>query len=139
MVAMAVTHMADSVEPMDPTYDQEEPMELDPPPAWLPSTLHCARAPLYHPYVFQTPDKRTQVGPKMEDTAISIEVAIESPPKGKAVPFCSVLHQKASIRDYMGAELKETAFEADGNGQVNLKNPVPCSTTVRNQGFGKGH
>ena len=38
MVAMAVTHMADGVEPLevDPPEDQEEPMEVDPPPAWLP-------------------------------------------------------------------------------------------------------
>ena len=38
MVAMAVAHVADGVEPMevDPPEDQEEPMEVDPPPAWLP-------------------------------------------------------------------------------------------------------
>lgn len=38
MVAVAVAHVADGVEPMevDPPEDQEEPMEVDPPPAWLP-------------------------------------------------------------------------------------------------------
>jgi len=39
MVVMAITCVADGVEPteVDPPEDQEEPMEVDPPPpAWLP-------------------------------------------------------------------------------------------------------
>lgn len=36
MVAMAIAHVADGVEHMevDPPEDQEEPVEMDPPPAW---------------------------------------------------------------------------------------------------------
>ena len=38
MVAMAIAHVADGVEPMevDPPEGYEEPMEVDPPPARLP-------------------------------------------------------------------------------------------------------